>query len=165
MTHVRSKAAIALVAVLLASCTGADRQSAGLPSEAPPQALEGDARPVAVADAALPAPAPPPPPVQADDERSIVVTGSRNERQDFNSPAPMVSVDESNLNRLPTFRPAQTQAAAVRTAHAPVPQPDWIAPPPYHAEGRDRFTSVEQNPFRVVGEEPVSTFSIDVDTA
>src|SRR5262249_51587192 len=31
--------------------------------------------------------------------------------------------------------------------------------------GRDRFTTVDQNPFKLVREEPVSTFSIDVDTA
>jgi Ca-activated chloride channel family protein len=31
--------------------------------------------------------------------------------------------------------------------------------------GRDRFTSTSQNPFRVAREEPVSTFSIDIDTA
>ena len=31
--------------------------------------------------------------------------------------------------------------------------------------GRDRFTSNPENPFRVVAEEPVSTFSMDVDTA
>ena len=37
--------------------------------------------------------------------------------------------------------------------------------PPYHDVGRDRFTSAAQNPFKVAREEPVSTFSIDVDTA
>ena len=37
--------------------------------------------------------------------------------------------------------------------------------PPYRDVGRDKFTSVAQNPFKVVREEPVSTFSIDVDTA
>ena len=37
-----------------------------------------------------------------------------------------------------------------------------MPPPPM---GRDRFTAVAQNAFKVVQEEPVSTFSIDVDTA
>jgi Ca-activated chloride channel family protein len=37
--------------------------------------------------------------------------------------------------------------------------------PPYHDIGRDKFTSVDENPFKVVRETPVSTFSIDVDTA
>ena len=42
---------------------------------------------------------------------------------------------------------------------------DVWAPPPYHDVGRDKFTSVSENPFKIVREEPVSTFSIDVDTA
>ena len=42
--------------------------------------------------------------------------------------------------------------------------PQW-ASPPYHDQGRDKFTSVAENAFKVVREEPVSTFSIDVDTA
>ena len=37
--------------------------------------------------------------------------------------------------------------------------------PPYHDVGRDKFTSVAENVFKIVREEPVSTFSIDVDTA
>ena len=35
----------------------------------------------------------------------------------------------------------------------------------YRDQGRDRFTPIESNPVKVVAEEPVSTFSIDVDTA
>ena len=37
--------------------------------------------------------------------------------------------------------------------------------PPYHDVGRDKFTSVDENSFKIVREAPVSTFSIDVDTA
>ena len=52
---------------------------------------------------------------------------------------------------------------------APPPAPGMYVPPgwspPYHDEGRDKFTSVDENPFRIVQEAPVSTFSIDVDTA
>ena len=36
---------------------------------------------------------------------------------------------------------------------------------PDSAQGRDRFARFEPNPVKVVAEEPVSTFSIDVDTA
>jgi Ca-activated chloride channel family protein len=39
------------------------------------------------------------------------------------------------------------------------------APPHYRDVGRDRFQDIDANPVKVVGEEPVSTFSIDVDTA
>jgi Ca-activated chloride channel family protein len=43
--------------------------------------------------------------------------------------------------------------------------PDDVVPPHYQDVGRDQFQSVEQNPVKRVVEEPVSTFSIDVDTA
>ena len=58
-----------------------------------------------------------------DEEGSIVITGSRIQRQDFNSTTPMVTADEalleqsstaaleSNLNKLPQFVPAQTPTA------------------------------------------------------
>jgi len=45
---------------------------------------------------------------------------------------------------------------------APAMEPYYQPRPPV---GRDRFTATAQNAFRVVREEPVSTFSIDVDTA
>ena len=40
-------------------------------------------------------------------------------------------------------------------------------PPPsyYRDEGRDKFNAPSENPFKLVREEPVSTFSLDVDTA
>ncbi|MFV0276829.1 MAG: vWA domain-containing protein [Parahaliea sp.] len=50
--------------------------------------------------------------------------------------------------------------AAVPAA-ATEPMPDQA----YRETGRDRFASVTANPIKRVGEEPVSTFSIDVDTA
>ena len=34
----------------------------------------------------------------------------------------------------------------------------------YHDQGRDRFTEIKTNPVKVTAQEPVSTFSIDVDT-
>ncbi len=40
-------------------------------------------------------------------------------------------------------------------------------PPPdaYHDQGRDRFATIETNPQKVTAQEPVSTFSIDVDSS
>ena len=35
----------------------------------------------------------------------------------------------------------------------------------YHDQGRDNFETIETNPLKVTAEEPVSTFSIDVDTS
>jgi Ca-activated chloride channel family protein len=45
----------------------------------------------------------------------------------------------------------------------PIPPYDMIMPSP--EQGRDQFKSFEQNPVKQVSQEPVSTFSIDVDTA
>ncbi|WP_034157074.1 vWA domain-containing protein [Sphingomonas sp. ERG5] len=44
-------------------------------------------------------------------------------------------------------------------------EPRPYMPPSYQDVGRDKFTATSQNPFKLVREEPVSTFSIDVDTA
>ena len=66
---------------------------------------------------------------------------------------------------------AQQSVDAIAGYPAPPPPPypaKMLAQPyapPYHDEGRDRFTATAQNPFKLVRDEPVSTFSIDVDTA
>ena len=66
------------------------------------------------------------------------------------------------------------RAEMAAQAYAPAP-PSLAAPaiigrerspyPPYYRDvGRDRFGNKEENGFKIVREEPVSTFSIDVDT-
>ncbi|SMF61021.1 Ca-activated chloride channel family protein [Alteromonadaceae bacterium Bs31] len=42
---------------------------------------------------------------------------------------------------------------------------DAYTHPSFQAEGKDRFENFETNPIKLTSEEPVSTFSIDVDTA
>jgi Ca-activated chloride channel family protein len=49
--------------------------------------------------------------------------------------------------------------------YAAVPAEDALQLPSYHDQGRDRFSEIKINPVKVAAEEPVSTFSIDVDTA
>ncbi|HEX3677522.1 MAG TPA: von Willebrand factor type A domain-containing protein, partial [Sphingomicrobium sp.] len=65
--------------------------------------------------------------------------------------------------------PALDAVMAMAPPPPPPPAPGTYVPPrwtpPYHDVGRDRFTSVDENPFKIVREAPVSTFSIDVDTA
>jgi len=85
----------------------------------------------------------PPPAVAKSAESDIAVTGSRVAG----------AVDAMNYESLPAPPPPP----------APGMYPQWS--PPYHDVGRDKFTTIVQNAFRVVREEPVSTFSIDVDTA
>jgi Ca-activated chloride channel family protein len=63
------------------------------------------------------------------------------------SPAPLIVTGERVAARAGLYGPAEPY----------LPQPPQV--------GRDRFTSVSENPFKVVSEEPVSTFSLDVDTA
>ena len=48
---------------------------------------------------------------------------------------------------------------------APMHYAPGIWPPPYKDFGRDKFTNIAENVFKIVREAPVSTFSIDVDTA
>lgn len=66
---------------------------------------------------------------------------------------------------------AYEQDAARMIAPAPTlpsviaPADDIIVQPGYKDVGRDQFQDFEVNPFKLTGEEPVSTFSVDVDTA
>ncbi|QDX26976.1 VWA domain-containing protein [Sphingomonas suaedae] len=94
----------------------------------------------------------------------MVVTGTRiRERAD--------SIVAEDIGTLPGARvaaPTPPPALAVQAlTRAPglayAPDPRQV--PQYQDFGRDTFTAVAQNPFKVVREEPVSTFSIDVDTA
>ena len=86
--------------------------------------------------------------------------------------------------RDPSFR-KQAEERAILETHGveleslelslQVPKPASLAEAPpggaepvpdhYREQGRDRFASFDPNPVKVVAEEPVSTFSIDVDTA
>jgi Ca-activated chloride channel homolog len=85
---------------------------------------------------------------EAADASSIVVTGSRIERRTLESASPV---------------------AIVGMPSPPPPAPGMVAPgywiPPYKDVGRDKFTNFAENSFTIVREAPVSTFSIDVDTA
>ena len=57
-------------------------------------------------------------------------------------------------------------SAPVETmARMPVPETEEASDYAHAEQGRDRFTPFDPNPVKVAAEEPVSTFSIDVDTA
>jgi len=62
------------------------------------------------------------------------------------------------------YAPPPPPPAPPAMAMAPMYDQKMVAPP-YHDQGRDKFTSVAENAFKIVREAPVSTFSIDVDTA
>ncbi|WP_374581356.1 von Willebrand factor type A domain-containing protein [Pseudoduganella sp.] len=87
-------------------------------------------------------PAAPVPPAPADTRSKVVVSGSHIALQELQRPAPHAYAPVAN---------------AVRPA--PVPQ---FAPAPQSA---DKFPDKEGNKSVLVSEQPVSTFSVDVDTA
>jgi len=95
-------------------------------------------------------------PAEADD---VVVTGS-HASSEARKPAP---AREAAFLPPPAAAPSMTAGQVVaRRMMSPVADRPQVMPRP---TGRDRFASTQQNPFRVAVEEPVSTFSIDVDTA
>ena len=67
----------------------------------------------------------------------------------------------------PASMPVEPRAVPDSPTEALPPATPVLPPPavPNPAAGRDRFPGVEENPIGVVAENPVSTFSIDVDTA
>jgi Ca-activated chloride channel homolog len=71
-------------------------------------------------------------------------------------------------SRVPASNMAKSRSAESYAMPPPPPAP-MVAPgiwsPPYHDVGRDKFTNFAENSFKVVQEVPVSTLSIDVDTA
>lgn len=131
-----------LSAMLLASCSGS-----------------------AVEEAAAPAP-----------EEEVVVTGfkagqqTRDRRANSADTALYAPVPEPMPMSAPPPPPAMAvpmgYAGNVSAKRAFAPSPERRPfPGTYQDVGRDKFTAVAENPFKVAREEPVSTFSIDVDTA
>ncbi|MCH8617415.1 VWA domain-containing protein [Sphingomonas sp. SM33] len=82
-------------------------------------------------------------------DQSIVTTGSRIQ---------VGNVEAKSQFSLGTVAPAAPPPPSMRMAE-PVPMPY------YHDVGRDKFNAFAENAFKIVREAPVSTFSIDVDTA
>lgn len=81
----------------------------------------------------------------------IVVTGSRVQGSENYSVSPAPP---------PPPSPVMMMAPQAMSRAYDIP-----GPPRYRDVGRDRFTATKQNPFKLVREEPVSTLSLDVDTA
>ncbi len=87
---------------------------------------------------------------------------------DVTEPAP-ASTAESRVAAAPMqeqFAATPPQAAqGLMGMGGGVVAPEPAPPPFYQEQGRDRFDTIETNPLHVTAEEPVSTFSIDVDTS
>ena len=91
----------------------------------------------------------------------IVVTGSKSQEERMEAEAPPPPVAPSPMIMME--RAAVGGAMADMAMASPLPPPHMQPPP--GMENRDQFEDVEPNPVKSVLEEPVSTFSIDVDTA
>src|SRR5262245_37015985 len=71
--------------------------------------------------------------------------------------------DPSRMRRADNLAPAQDMAQAPGVAQPRIAPPEPM--PPAEPAGRDKFAGAQENAFKNVRETPVSTFSIDVDTA
>ncbi len=76
------------------------------------------------------------------------------------TPAPEVQAQRASYGSEDTAQSAAGLAMEKRAI-----ADDRLPGPRYRDEGRDRFTATDANPVKRVAEAPVSTFSIDVDTA
>ena len=101
-----------------------------------------------------PPPPPPPPPPSADGD-AVVVTGRRIAQSNLTSPAPVRTV---------TADQARARTGAVRAA--PEAERGYTVPPVVVPTdpGREQYAGEEVSPVKLVAAEPVSTFSVDVDT-
>ena len=100
----------------------------------------------------------------ADNADELIVTARRTDEA---SPQVKLRAEARDAYRQVSPLPAPPPAlvAAAPMASGDIRSRGALPAPWYHDEGRDRFTAVAQNPFKVAREEPVSTFSLDVDTA
>ncbi len=106
------------------------------------------------ADRSAPPPPPPPPPPPAASQ-AITVTGARIQNgvvAESASPMPVVTADEY-------IDPATGETVLVDSSYRYFP-PVFVPTEP----NRDRYDGEEVSPVKLVANEPVSTFSVDVDT-
>ncbi|MBC9032196.1 VWA domain-containing protein [Sphingomonas sp. JC676] len=95
---------------------------------------------------------------KAEDASDVIVTGSRTDGYARG----LTRERKVSAAQYAPAVPPPSLAMAGNYAPRAEPRP---YPLPYRDVGRDRFTATAQNPFKVAREEPISTFSIDVDTA
>ncbi|PJB70290.1 MAG: VWA domain-containing protein [Alphaproteobacteria bacterium CG_4_9_14_3_um_filter_47_13] len=79
-------------------------------------------------------------------------------------PQPIMPMARTGAPAEMTMMMAESGAAGVSMSYQ-IPDYEIMPSPGYHEEGRDKFGDFEENIIKTVSTEPVSTFSIDVDTA
>lgn len=105
----------------------------------------------------------PAPKAELEEEASaIVVTGQRVDTRAMDAPVAISVIGGHHVASPPP--PALARKMVVTGSAIDARHPDRIMPY-YQDVGRDKFTSTPENAFKIARDEPVSTFSIDVDTA
>ncbi len=146
-------------------------------AEAAPETLPEPAEPAPAALADLAEAEPPEPAARAADEAEARPPAlmALQPSPPPAAGAPTGSASEADL--LERFQGQQTRGLAAARAPSPemrtrmmarglaAPLAEEAPAPGYRDQGRDRFEAVDDNPVKLAAEEPVSTFSIDVDTA
>ena len=146
MPYLYRAVATGLALTLLASCAGSDtRLTSASDAKGEAKADEGAAEIVVTGQSIANAPADRAPRISA-----------------FAPPAPPAPPPSLSSPQQPSVPSPVMSTSRYAARTAPEPRP---YPPYYQDVGRDKFTSTEQNAFKIVKEEPVSTFSLDVDTA
>jgi Ca-activated chloride channel family protein len=146
--------AVLMIAVVSTSVMRPDlferRVSVAPPLEKPARVDADEAAGTAVKPEALP-------------EENRVARGAENEPvaqpAPQPSPAPMPQAAQDAMRGFGRFAPQSGTLLGYAAPDAEAPAPT------YRDQGRDRFEAFDANPVKVVTEAPVSTFSIDVDTA
>jgi Ca-activated chloride channel homolog len=94
------------------------------------------------------------------DASAIIVTGRHADQNVQEAPVAISVVSSETI----ASQPLPIASPVVVTGSALSRRAD-LTTPYYRDSGRDKFTATEQNAFQVAIDQPVSTFSIDVDTA
>jgi Ca-activated chloride channel family protein len=102
----------------------------------------------------VPSAPPPPPPKVGDSTETVAVTGSRVPHVGVYSSSPVTAADSARAQYEGTAN-VETLLNNLPSAYGDYSQPD----------NTSKFPQKEANTIKVVADEPVSTFSIDVDTA
>ena len=93
-----------------------------------------------------------------DDAELVVVTGSRIASQSLTASQPLSVIENDARNRAQGLSNLQ-KSFAIKPSDKNYPSRT------YKDVGRDKFKDFEENQVKLVFEDPVSTFSVDVDTA
>jgi len=102
-------------------------------------------------------------------ERQPALSASRSNEMESDAigqvaPQPQAMQESVSVMDAPMTQPAVSGlTAARRVVVAPSPPPDNVASTP--VSNTEEFANADSNPLKITAEEPVSTFSIDVDTA